>query len=243
MCFKMKLFRSILYSFGFIVITVLSFIMSLIIWPLARNRRYALLQFWAIFNIFWLKKTCSIEHRVHGLENIPHDRPFVIISNHQSTWETIAFQRIFPNHIYVIKKELLWIPFFGLPLKLMSPIVIDRNKPRKAGQKIISMGKQSLDNNVSVVIFPEGSRSIKNARSRYSIGGALLAQKSGYDVLPVMHNSGSCWSKGIFIKTAGIINVHIGEPIPTKTKTAKQVNNLVEKWADKQLTLLNSDNN
>ena len=234
----MQLLRSTLFSLGFVISTICASTMSLFIWPLKRNNRYQLLQFWSVFNVWWMNKSCNIEYEVHGEENIPKDIPCVIVSNHQSTWETIAFQRVFPSQVYVIKKELLWIPFFGLPLRLISPIVINRSKKTKARQQILLQGKQHLDNGLFVIIFPEGTRAAPKSRSRYSTGGAMLALKSGYHVLPVVHNSGDCWPKSTFLKQSGIVHEHIGESIHTDGKTAKEINNQVEQWADEQLKIL-----
>ncbi len=102
--------------------------------------------------LWWLALTCNIRYEVKGLQNIPTS-PCVILAKHQSAWETLAFQLIFPPQAYVMKRELLWIPFFGWGLAMTSPIAIQRSAGREALKQLIQLGQQRLAQGLWVVVF------------------------------------------------------------------------------------------
>jgi 1-acyl-sn-glycerol-3-phosphate acyltransferase len=196
------------------------------------SQRYRFLSRWGYFNLWWLKKTCSLSFRIQGREHIPSG-PAVVLCKHQSAWETIALQRIFPPQIWVLKQELLWIPFFGWGLALLEPIAINRRAGRKALDQIILQGRRRLAAGRWVVIFPEGTRVPPGTMGRFRIGGAALAQATGYPVVPVAHNAGRYWPRGGFIKYPGVIDIVIGPVIDTRKKTAIQVNHAAYDWIER----------
>jgi 1-acyl-sn-glycerol-3-phosphate acyltransferase len=173
----------------------------------------------------------GISYRVEGLENLPAG-PAVILSKHQSAWETIVFQQIFPPLSFVLKKNLLYIPFFGWGLALFSPIAIDRAAGREALKQIEAQGKQRLKSGFWVLIFPEGTRVAPGESGQYQVGGAWLAVKAGVPVVPVAHNAGRCWPKNGFVKYPGEIVVKIGSPIETVGRKATQVAAESEAWIE-----------
>lgn len=177
----------------------------------------------------WLRLTCGITYSIEGLGNIP-DRPVIVMSNHQSTWETIFLYRLFTPICPIIKKELLDIPFWGWAIRLQQPIAIDRSKPREAGKSLLTQGAQRLAEGLSIMVFPEGTRSPAGKIGRFSRGGAQLATETLTDVVPILHNAGNCWPAGTTIKTPGVIQVVIGQPISTQGKTSKQVAAEFEEW-------------
>ncbi len=199
--------------------------------------RYAWLSNWGKFNIWWLNITCNIQTQMIGAENIPNTA-CVIISNHQSTWETFAFQRIFPQQTWVLKKELLWIPIFGWGLALLKPIIIDRGEKLKALKKVISQGVNRIKNDIFLVIFPEGTRQPYGQLGHYQKGGIAIAKKARCDILPVYHNAGRLWAKGSFIKHPGVITVIIGKPIVTKEKSIAILTQETQSWAKLQTKTL-----
>ena len=170
---------------------------------------------------------------VIGQENIQNS-PCVIISNHQSTWETLAFQSIFPAHTWVLKQELLWIPVFGWSLAMLRPIVINRKNKLKSIKKVVKQGTNRLNNGVSIVIFPEGTRQSYKQLGKYQSGGVAIAQKSGYAITPVYHNSGKIWPKGSFIKKPGVITLVIGEPILDLNLSASEITEKIRNWTAQQ---------
>jgi 1-acyl-sn-glycerol-3-phosphate acyltransferase len=166
---------------------------------------------------------------VEGLENLPNT-PSVILSKHQSAWETIVFQQIFPPLSFVLKKNLLYIPFFGWGLALFSPIAIDREAAREALKQIEAQGRERLRTGFWVLIFPEGTRVAPGEAGKFQVGGAWLAVKAGAPVVPVAHNAGRYWPKNGFLKYPGEIVVRIGKPIPSDGRKATQVLAEAEAW-------------
>ena len=213
----MRLLRSLLFLLLQSVSRALFGLASLFTFALPPVPRNRLIAVWARF-ITWLAGwLVGIRYRVEGLENLPPG-PAIILSKHQSAWETIAFQVIFPPLCFVLKRELLRIPFFGWGLAMTSPIAIDRGAGREALKQIETQGRQRLADGLWVVIFPEGTRMAPGEKGNYQIGGAWLAAKSGAPVVPVAHNAGRCWRKNAFLKTPGEITVKIGPVIDSAGK-------------------------
>ena len=193
--------------------------------------RYRLIRQWARFQVFLLKTLCGLDYRVEGREHLPENAA-VIMSKHQSAWETIAFQEIFPQQTWVLKRELMWIPLFGWALALLRPIAIDRGAGRKAIEQVIEQGRDRLKSGIWVVVFPEGTRVAPGARRRYGIGGAVLAAETGYPVVPVAHNAGSFWPRRGFLKRPGTVRVVIGPVIAPHGKSAEEIRQLAEEWIE-----------
>lgn len=199
--------------------------------------RYRILSRWGHVVIWMARVVVGIRFQVEGLENLPKD-PCVILSKHQSAWETIAFQQIFPPLSFVLKKNLLHIPFFGWGLALFSPIAIDRAAGREAMKQIEVQGKERLKTGFCVLVFPEGTRVTPGEKGNYQVGGPWLAVKAGVPVLPVAHNAGRFWPKHAFIKKPGLITVVIGPPIPTAGRKATQVLAETEAWIEDTMSRL-----
>lgn len=195
--------------------------------------RYAVLVNWSKFCIWWLSVTLNIKLEVIGKENIPKT-PCVIISNHQSTWETIGLQTIFPRQTWVLKRELLLIPVFGWGLAMLKPIVINRGEKLKALKKITQQGAARIAEGIFVVIFPEGTRQPYGQLGEYKKGGVLIAKKTGADICLIYHNAGRIWPKGSFIKQSGTITVVIGKPISTARKSTTALIKEIKDWTEKQ---------
>jgi len=193
--------------------------------------RYFYMTRWGRFVIWWLKLTCNLGFTIEGRENIP-DHNAIIMAKHQSAWETIAMQQVFSAQTWVLKRELLWLPVFGWGLALMRPVAIDRKAGKKALKQVIQQGTERLKQGLNLIVFPEGTRTAPGERKRYAIGGAMLADKSGYPVLPVCHNAGEFWGKGQFLKHPGTITLVIGESIDPKGMRANELNEKVEEWIE-----------
>ncbi|MBF0180065.1 MAG: 1-acyl-sn-glycerol-3-phosphate acyltransferase [Magnetococcales bacterium] len=184
-------------------------------WPvLSLERRRAMARSWFGYNRRILAVTCDLREEVEGLERIP-DGPMVILCKHQSTWETVVLQVLLPPSVVVLKESLLWIPVFGWALRATGQIGIDRGKGVEALHRMREQGVRQLGQGVSVLIFPEGTRSAPGQPGRYNPGGVALAMEAGAPILPVAHNAGSFWPRRVFLKKPGVIRVRIGEPIPT----------------------------
>ena len=233
----MLFLRSSLFFLGQAITAPIFTLIAFIALPLNPVTRNVLISGWARSMIWWLRITCNIRHEVIGLENLPKT-PSIILSKHQSAWETLAFQAIFPTQVYVLKRELLWIPIFGWGLAMSSPIAIDRSAGREALKKLVSNGVARLKKGLWVVIFPEGTRKAPGEKGKYQIGGAWLATHTQTQVVPVAHNAGRYWAKNSFIKRPGIIRVHIGKPIQTAGLKADALNQQVEQWIESEMAVL-----
>jgi len=234
----MLFLRSLLFFIGQVITAPIFTLVALLAMPLNPILRNDLISGWARSMLWWLKVTCNIHHEITGLENIT-DTPTIVLSKHQSAWETLAFQSIFPTQVYVLKRELLWIPIFGWGLAMSSPIAIDRSAGREALKKLVANGQARLNRGFWVVIFPEGTRIAPGERSKYHIGGAWLATHTKTQVLPVAHNAGEYWAKNTFIKKPGVIKMHIGKPIQTAGLKADALNHQVEGWIEAEMLTLN----
>ncbi len=232
----MNYIRSFMFSAGMLIsmlfFSVAGVTLYLLFVPF--SIRYRFITQWSRFTLWWLNLTCGIDYQVEGEEQIP-DQPAILFCKHQSTWETLALQQIFPPQVWVLKRELMWLPLFGWAMATLKPIAIDRNAGRKAVKKIIEVGTERLRSGLWVVIFPEGTRVPPGETKRFGIGGALLAAKSGYPVIPVAHNAGEFWPRRAFLKKPGTVKVVIGSPIESKGRSAAEINQLAQEWIEKTM--------
>jgi 1-acyl-sn-glycerol-3-phosphate acyltransferase len=232
----MLFIRSLFYFIGATLAVILITSTGVIFSFLKVEMRYKIISTWAKFCLWWLEITCNLKIKFEGVENIPN-KLCVIIANHQSTLDTLFLQKIMPPHTWVIKKQLLMIPFFGWGLAVLKPIVINRETKIKALKAVISQGIERLKYGLFVVIYPEGTRQKYGTLKKYQAGGVMLAKKAGVDILPVAHNAGKFWAKGEFIKKPGVITVRIGEVINIKNNTKKpqELSAELENWTKMQI--------
>lgn len=190
------------------------------------------------WRILWLgKHICGMDYEVRGLENIP-SHSTVIMAKHQSAWETVGMLCHLPRSVWIIKRELVWLPIIGWVLWGLKSIAIDRRSGRSARDQILELGRDRLQKGYSVAIFPEGTRVAPGERKKYGVGGALLAVGVGAWVLPIAHNAGECWRRNAFLKYPGKITMSIGKPISTVGKDAAQVTAEVENWIEAEMLRL-----
>ncbi|MFT6914148.1 MAG: 1-acyl-sn-glycerol-3-phosphate acyltransferase [Motiliproteus sp.] len=187
--------------------------------------------------IGWLRVICGVRYELVGKEHLPQDRPYVLLVNHQSEWETIYLQLLVQPISTVLKKELLRIPFFGWALALLRPIAIDRAQRSGAMKQLLKQGKQRLGEGIPVVIFPQGTRVPVGQQGKFTKGGALLACSAKVPVVPMVHNAGEHWPSGRFTKVAGVIRIEIGEPIVTEGRGVEEVYQLSTDWIQSRLPL------
>jgi 1-acyl-sn-glycerol-3-phosphate acyltransferase len=202
--------------------------------PLPYRWRYRFITGWTRFNLWVLEAICGMRCEVQGLENIPAQAG-VVMAKHQSAWETLALQRWFSPQTWVLKRELLWVPFWGWGMAALEPIAINRAAAGSAMRQVVSQGAKRLEQGRWLVIFPEGTRVAPGERGRYQPGGAVLAQKLGATVVPVAHNAGEFWRRKSFLKRPGTIQVRIGPPIATAGRSAKEILREVEEWIEARM--------
>jgi 1-acyl-sn-glycerol-3-phosphate acyltransferase len=183
---------------------------------------YRIANTWGRCAVFGMKWICGVQWRISGAEHLPtDDRKIIILSKHQSTWETLAFLALSPQPLcYVYKKELHWIPFFGWAIGSMKMIHIDRSQRGAAFKKVVAQGQRVMKENRWVIMFPEGTRIARGKVGTYKTGGTRLACETGAEVIPIAVSSAKCWPKGSFIKYPGIIDISIGKPIPSTGQSA-----------------------
>ncbi len=227
--------RSLLFNVLMVSTVVIFAVLSLFTLPFSTITRYRFISLWARLQIWFLKVVCSLTYRVEGNENLPSG-PAIILAKHQSVWETLAFQCIFPPQVWVLKRELLLIPFFGWGLAMTQPIAIDRGSGARALEQIVKQGRARLESGRWVVVFPEGTRVGAGQSRRHGIGGAVLAAETGYPVVPVAHNAGSFWPRHGFIKRPGVIRVVIGPVIESRGRSAQQIRDIAEQWMQEVMT-------
>jgi len=233
----MLLIRSILFFIGMLMVTPFYALLVMLLFPLPNVTRSRIASGWAYFVMWWLRVTCNLKYEVKGKENIP-DHPSIILSKHQSAWETIGLQTIFPPQVWVMKRSLLLIPFLGWAFVALAAIPIDRTAGREALKKLVANGKDRLQRGLWVVIFPEGTRTAPGKKGKYHLGGAWLASHTQTTVVPVAHNAGEFWRRNAFIKYPGTIKVSIGKPIETAGLKPDALNKQVEAWIEAEMETL-----
>lgn len=231
--------RSVVFFLLQFVLTVIFSLIAICTAPFQPMTRYHIISVWSRLIVLLAKYVCGISYRVIGAEHLPKT-PSIVMSKHQSAWETLAFQEIFPPQVWVLKRELLRLPFFGWGLAMMSPIAIDRNAGIKALKQTAVEGRDRLSRGFWIVVFPEGTRIPPGERGHYHIGGAWLAAQAGVPVVPVAHNAGTVWPKSAFMKQPGTITVSIGPAIEAKGIKPEQLNRQVEDWIENEVARLGS---
>ncbi|MBF0098625.1 MAG: 1-acyl-sn-glycerol-3-phosphate acyltransferase [Magnetococcales bacterium] len=194
------------------------------LWPITSlTQRRRLACSWAQYNRRILALCCGLRDRFIGQERLPPP-PYVILCKHQSAWETVTLHAQFPIFVLVLKKSLLYIPFFGWALKATGQIVIDRQREIEALRTLQEQSKRQCAEGTSILIFPEGTRVAAGEVGHYHAGGILMAMSAGVPIVPVAHNAGTFWARRSFVKKPGEIQVRIGQPIPTQglDKTARK---------------------
>ena len=200
---------------------------------------YRLVKLWTLIAISSARVICGIEYRVIGREHIPN-MPTIVLAKHQSSWETFFFLQLFPPQVWLLKRELLRIPFFGWGLAMLRPIAIDRSDKRSALRQLVQQGKDRLAQGLWIVIFPEGTRTRPGEILPYARGGAMLATKTNTPVLPIALNSGNLWPRDSFVRRAGTIVVSIGQPIDPHGFRPEELNQHVQDWIEGEMRRLAS---
>lgn len=230
----MTTLRSIVFLLGALVVTAIFGILVPASRIFGRHPPFVVAATYARIMLAWVEASLGIRYEVRGWENVPKT-PTVILAKHQSAWETLFLEGRFPPQCWVVKKELLWLPFVGWGLLAIRCIAIDRSSGKAARDQVVEQGAERLAEGHWVTIFPEGTRIAPGKRGRYGIGGALVATRTGTPILPIAHNAGEVWGRYAFRKKAGLVTVVIGPPIETKGRDVLSVNSEVESWIEGQM--------
>jgi len=226
--------RSLLFAIVLAIVTPPYAIFGVLTFPFPPRVRHRIITSWAPLVMWFVWHLLGIRYKVIGRENIPRV-PSVILSKHQSAWETMALQVIFPPLCFVLKRELLQVPFFGWGLAQIPGIAIDRAAGKDALTQVIEQGRARLSEGFWVVVFPEGTRTAPGTTRRYKPGGAALAQQAGVLVVPVAHNAGEFWRRNAFLKYPGEITVSVGRAIDPAGLDASEVNKRAAAWVEAEM--------
>ncbi|MCC7548690.1 MAG: 1-acyl-sn-glycerol-3-phosphate acyltransferase [Burkholderiales bacterium] len=229
--------RSLLFVILQAVLTVVWSLLSMFTLPLSPMARYRFISIWARMVVWLAKWICGVRYQVRGLENLPA-RPSVVLAKHQSAWETLVLQVVLPPQVWVLKRSLLKVPFFGWALALTSPIAIDRAAGMRALKQTLEQGRDRLARGFWIVVYPEGHRHAPGAQTTYHVGGAWLAAQTGAPVVPVAHNAGYLWPRDSFLKRPGTITLSIGPPIDPAGMKAEELNARVRAWIEEEVQRL-----
>ncbi len=226
--------RSSLFALAVLLITPPYALLALLVVPLPALTRYRVVTSWSHLVVALARSICGIRYRIKG-PGCPSGGPYIVISKHQSAWETLVFQAIFPPQVMVVKRGLLWVPFFGWGLATLSPIAIKRGARTRSLRRLWEQGKDRLDRGFWIVIFPEGTRVRPGQRVKFQSGGAWLACRTAVSVIPVAHNAGELWPRNRFLKYPGTVTVSIGAPMASAGRKAEELNRELEAWIETEM--------
>ncbi len=225
--------RSLGFMLYLVFFTVLYGILCMVSFPfIPVSRRYAMIAIWCRITLRVLRALNGITYEVQGMDLLPNG-PAVLLSKHQSAWETFALLALMPRPLcFVFKRELLWIPFFGWALGMLNMVHINRKKTHHAFNAVLKQGKKCLSAGSWVIMFPEGTRTARGKKGRYKSGGARFAIGAGVPIVPIAHNAGRVWPRNSFLKYPGHVTILIGTPISTANLTPEQANQETESWIE-----------
>lgn len=230
--------RSLAFALVMAVVTVVWAFVCMLISPFPYNLRYRGTAVWNIIVIWAAKTICGIRYETRGFENFP-DGPVIVLSKHQSAWETIFLFMATPRPlVFVFKKSITYIPFFGWGIMLLRMIPIDRSKGKDAFAQVVTQGRRRMADGQWVIMFPEGTRIAVGKKGQYKLGGTRLAVETNTPVIPIALNSGECWPRNSFIKKPGLITVSVGKPIAPDGMDAVQLMQKVEDWIEAEMRVI-----
>jgi len=229
--------RSLAFALFQIIVTPPYAVSILLLAWLPRIPRYRYITGWCAMNLWAARWICGIRSRVIGAENIP-PTPVIVACKHSSTWETLFLSRYLPPLAYVATKELLSVPFFGWGFRLASPITIDRTAGQDAMMQISEQGRARFAEGFWIILYPEGTRIRVGRRVRYKTGAARLASNMQVPILPIAHNAGWVWPKGVMGKRPGTITMSIGKPIAPNGMNPSEFMQVVENWIEDEVARL-----
>lgn len=230
----MVLIRNLLFMLVLGIVTPVYALIGMATFPFGPRVRHKIIRGWPRIMIWVVKHVLGIPYRLIGAENIPAG-PAIVMSKHMSAWETIMLQDIFPPMVFVMKKELHKVPFFGWGIAQMPMIAIDRAAGKDALTQVEEQGRDRLAHGFWVTIFPEGTRVAPGSKKRYKAGGSWLAARTGVQVVPVAHNAGEFWARNAFLKRPGEVVVSIGPVIDTTGLSADEINARTETWVEGEM--------
>jgi 1-acyl-sn-glycerol-3-phosphate acyltransferase len=205
--------RSLLFNIYFFALTAFGMFTYWLLLPLPRAMFQDAVRLWQRLVFGGLRVLCGLDWEVRGRERIPKGAA-VFASKHQSAWDTMAFYALVADPAYVLKKELMWIPFWGWYVTKTRHIVVDRRAGLSALKAVVESAQAVLAQGRAAVIFPQGTRVPPGAHRPYQPGIYAIASATDAPVFPVALNSGLFWGRRSFLKHPGTVTIEILEPMP-----------------------------
>ena len=205
--------RSVLFNVLFYLNLLVYLIAALPTLVMPRGGIVAVAKLWARTNLWLLRAVCGTKAEIRGVGSIPPG-PLLVSSKHQSLWETFALLPILSDPAYIMKRELMWIPFFGWYAWKAGMIPVDRNKGSQALADMNACARRELARDRQIIIFPEGTRRSPGADPRYKYGVVHLYSEMGVPCVPIALNSGLFWPRRSLRRNPGTIRVEVLDPIP-----------------------------
>jgi 1-acyl-sn-glycerol-3-phosphate acyltransferase len=233
----MQFLGSVVFTFLLLLLTPLWGVAMALCFFLPHRGQFAMARAWARTLLWLLKVCCRLEYRVTGAENIPAGA-HVALWKHSSSWETIAQMVLLPPQVWVLKRELMWVPLVGWGLALTRPIAINRSAGHAAVKRVLDQGKDRIARGYWVSIFPEGTRMPAGETRRYGVSGVLLARAAGCKIVPVAHNAGYYWPRRGLLKRPGTIQVVIGAPVDPGDAEPRELNERIQSWIENQVRVV-----
>jgi 1-acyl-sn-glycerol-3-phosphate acyltransferase len=238
--------RSILF-FLWMAITVVPWGLSVLVASLFLSSRalYWMCAGWLMVAMAGARVLCGVRRRVIGMENLPSAEQsraaVILVSKHQSTWETFAYPTLMPHPLaYVFKRELLYIPFFGWAMSRLDMIHIDRSRHAEAWNRVAAQGRRLAGEGIWVIMFPEGTRIPRGERGRYKTGASRLAVDTGVPIVPIAVTSARCWPRRSFLLRPGTVDISIGPPIAVDGHDAESLMKEAEQWIEAEMQRLDA---
>ena len=228
--------RSTIYYFAMCLsVFIVGFFLLIFGYFLKQTTIDSILHCWSKTNRWLLKFICGLDIEVRGGEKLCSLDYDIVISNHQSVFETIVFRALLPkSQTWVLKKELLKIPFYNIMVKFGYTIPVDRSNGKEALKDVMAVGSKALSENRVVFVFPEGTRSLPGEHLKYNAGAALLAVKNNANVLPMAHNAGVYWPKKGYVINPGQLTVSIGDVVSSQDKKSRELMSELECWVQSE---------
>ncbi|SDT06881.1 lysophospholipid acyltransferase family protein [Bradyrhizobium canariense] len=205
--------RSLVYNLLFYLVLIFWLILAIPTFVMPRAAIMSIARWWARSSIWLMRVICGTRVEYRGVEKIPKG-PLIVASKHQSMWETFALLQFFDQPLYILKRELEWIPFFGWYLRKANMIGIDR---RAGGRALFAMTRragEAVRRGRQLIIFPEGTRRPVDAPPSYKSGVGQVYVDCGVTCVPVALNSGLFWPRRTFMRYPGTLVVEFLDPLP-----------------------------
>jgi 1-acyl-sn-glycerol-3-phosphate acyltransferase len=209
----LNLVRSIIFNILFYLNTLILLIVALPTFFLPYRAIIWVAKTWGRINLVLLRVVAGVNIEVRGREKIPKG-PILVAAKHQSAWETFALVPLFDNPVFIVKRELQWIPVFGWLMIKGRMVPVDRSAGSQALAEMAERARIELADNRQLIIFPEGTRRAAGAEPRYKFGVAHLYAAEGVPCVPIALNSGLFWPRRSIRRIPGTVVIEILDPIP-----------------------------